>query len=398
MSAAASLRLGFIPLVDCASLVVAQERGFFAAEGLEVALSREASWANIRDKVQIGLLDGAHMLGPMPLAMSLGAGGERTAMIAPMSLNLNGSAITVSRSLAEAMRKADPGAMAARPRTARALARLVEERRRRGGPAFRFATVFPFSMHAYELRYWLAEAGVDPDRDIRLSVIPPPRMTDRLKSGDIDGFCVGAPWSAVSVAEGSGGILVRGSEFWRSGPDKVFGVARSWAQANPEMLQAILRALLGAAAWADRPENRDALAAMLAQERYVGVEPALIRQSLDDIVFFRHAAAFPWRSHAAWFLSQMARWGQIPSDTDAAMVADAVYRPDLFRMAAASVGAPAPTADRKIEGARHAAWTLEGSGEAIAMAPDLFFDGRSFDPDNVPGYLGRFSISRMIPA
>jgi ABC-type nitrate/sulfonate/bicarbonate transport system substrate-binding protein len=200
MNGRSDFRLGFIALNDCAPLVVAKEKGFFDGEGLSVDLSREASWANIRDKVAMGALDGAHMLGPLPIAVNLGLSGERTPMIAPMSLNLNGSAITISTALADAMRAADPEGMASRPRSAAPLAKVVEARRAAGQPPLVFAVVFPFSVHNYQVRYWMAAAGVDPDRDVRITAVPPARMTARLAAGDIDGFCVGAPWNAQAAA------------------------------------------------------------------------------------------------------------------------------------------------------------------------------------------------------
>ena len=393
------LRLGFVALTDAAPLIVAAETGQLAAEGLNVVLCREASWANIRDKVQAGLLDGAHMLGPMALATSLGAGSERTPLVAPLSLNLNGSAITVSKALAEAMRAADPSAMAERPRTARALAAVVRARQASGEPRLILAAVFPFFMHAYELRYWMAQAGIDPDRDIRLVIIPPERMAARLKSGEIDGFCVGAPWHAVSAVEGAGEIILHASEFWRSGPDKVFAVTEAFAERNPDVLRALIRALIRASAWAESPENRMALAAILAREPYVGAPEAIIRQSLpspsrgaEEIVFHRHAAGFPWRSHALWFLTQMLRWGQIEPEVDITAAARAVYRPDLYRAAASDIGAPAPAVDEKVEGAHAETWTLETAGAPIAMGPDRFFDGRVFDPDRMSAYLRGFEI------
>ncbi|MDB5451811.1 MAG: thiamine biosynthesis protein, partial [Caulobacteraceae bacterium] len=212
------LRLGFIPLNDAAPLIVAKERGFFEGEGLRVDLSREASWANIRDKVAAGILDGGHMLAPMTLAASMGVGGERTPMTVPLSLNLNGSAVTVSTALAAAMRAIDPQGMAAHPRTAAPLARLIAARHAFGERPLIFAVVFPYSMHAYELRYWLAAAGIDPDRDLRLVVAPPQRMAERLAAGEIDGFCVTAPWNALSVSQGVGEIVVYASDIWRMGP------------------------------------------------------------------------------------------------------------------------------------------------------------------------------------
>jgi two-component system, oxyanion-binding sensor len=401
------LRLGFIALNDCAPLVVAKELGFFEGEGLRVDLSREASWANVRDKVAVGALDGGHMLGPMTLAASMGVGGERTPMTVPLSLNLNGSAVTVSVQLAQALREIDPEGMAGRPLTARPLARLIRARQAMGQPPLTFAVVFPYSMHNYELRYWLAAAGIDPDRDIRMTVVPPPRMAERLRSGEIDGFCVTAPWNALAVTEGTGEILIYASELWGIGPDKVFGVTREWGEEHPAALQAVIRALLRAAAWADAPDNRAGLATILAKPEYVDAPEQVIAQSLvgsppysavtpgsaslDYLIYHRYAASFPWRSHALWFLSQMLRWGQIGPEIDLAAVAAAVYRPDLFRLAAADLNEPAPLVDEKVEGAHAEAWSLDG----IVMAPDLFMDGRVFDPAMIVEYAASFAVKRF---
>lgn len=403
------LRLGFIALSDCAPLVVASELGFFEREGLRVQLSREASWANVRDKIAVGALDGGHLLAPMALTASMGVGGERTPMIAPMSLNLNGSAVTVSKALAAELRAIDPEGMAASPRTARPIARLVAERKAAGLPALSFAVVFPYSMHAYELRYWLAAAGVDPDLDIRLFVAPPVRMAERLAAGEIDGFCVGAPWNAYTVEQGIGEILVYASEIWRVGPDKAFAVTRDWADANPRALHAVVRALISAAAWADEPENRPALATLLSGPDYVDAPEAVVRRSLvgapahppagegqasDYIIFSRYAAGFPWRSHALWFLTQMVRWGQIGPEVDIRAVAEAVYRPDIYRKAAEDLGAPAPLVDVKAEGNHGEPWVLEEATKPISMAPDTFLDGRIFDPRKPGAYVAGFPIAR----
>jgi len=370
--------LGFIPLTDCAPLVVAQAKGFFAAEGLDVALSREASWATIRDKVAVGALDAAHMLAPMALAATLGAGGEPTPMIAPLALNRNGSGVTVSTALAGALRRIDPAAMAETPVTARALAGVIAERRAAGAPPLTFAVVFPYSVHNYALRYWMSQAGVDPDRDVRIVVTPPPRMVEQLAAGVIDGFCVGAPWNAVARAEGIGEVLLRASDIWRDGPDKVFGMTRAWAEDHPDTLQAALRALISASAWADDPAHRQELVALLARPEHVGADPEAIAWALDgEIVFHADDAGFPWRSHAAWFLSQMARWGQIAPDLDVMATAAEVYRPDLYRQAARSLGLPSPAEDARIEG------------------PKAFFDGQVFDPATADAYARGFPIGRL---
>jgi ABC-type nitrate/sulfonate/bicarbonate transport system substrate-binding protein len=382
VSGLVELRLGFIPLTDCAPIVVAKALGFFEEEGLDVTLSREVSWATIRDKVTVGALDGAHMLAPMALASTLGAGGgEAVPMIAPLALNLNGSAITVSAALAEMLREIDPVGMAQSPITARPLARLIERRRELGEAQLTFAIVFTYSMHAYALRYWMAEAGIDPDRDVRLMVTPPPRMVEQLQSGGVDGFCVGAPWNAVAVQEGLGEVLIRASEFWPGSPDKVLGTKAAWAQAYPDELRALLRALIRAAIWADDQVNRPELVGLLVRPEHVGASAEAIGRALEDeIVFHAGAAGRPRREHALWFLSQMARWGQVDSRLDFDAIADGVYRPDLFGAAATSLG---PILDA----------TLVFEDASVTRSAALF-DGVAFDPADVAAYASRFSIGR----
>lgn len=318
-----ALTLGFIPLTDCAPLIVARDKGFFADEGLDVTLSREASWATIRDKVAYGALDGAHMLGPMALAATLVAGRETAAMIAPLALNRNGAGITVSLALAERLATAS-------------LAEIVAARRAAGQTPLTFAVVFAFSIHNYALRGWLADAGVDPDRDVRVVVTPPPRMVDQLADGQIDGFCVGAPWNAVAMETGAGRTLVATSAILPDAPDKVLGVSAAWAARNPGPLAGLLRALSRAGAWADQPRNRDELIGLLAHPGAVGVAASAIAGALGgEIVFHAGGASVPTRMDALWILSQMQRWGQVGSDVDPAIL-DEVFRPDLLEQALAA--------------------------------------------------------------
>jgi ABC-type nitrate/sulfonate/bicarbonate transport system substrate-binding protein len=337
------LNLGFIPLTDCAPLVVAKHRGFFADEGLDVALSREASWATIRDKVAVGALDGAHMLAPMALAAGAGVGGTTAPMVAALSLGANGAAITLSNRLTRNL----GGEGLAALETARALARLVEERRAAGDPQLVFAVVFPFSMHNYLLRYWLAQAGIDPDLDVRLVVTPPPRMVEQLRIGEVDGICVGAPWNAVAARGGLGRIVLRSSQFWPGGPDKVLGVAEAFAAADAPRLHALVRALVRAQVWADAPGRREELAELLARPEHVDAEADAIAAALDgELVFHHGAAGTPRREHARWILGQMRRWNQIPAAVDQAAVAARVYRPEFALEAQRSLGleptVPAP--------------------------------------------------------
>jgi NitT/TauT family transport system ATP-binding protein/nitrate/nitrite transport system substrate-binding protein len=375
----ATLKLGFIALTDCAALVVAKELGLFTAVGLDVTLSREASWANIRDKVVSGALDGAHMLAPMALACTLGAGAPATPVIAPLSLNANGSSIVLSKPLAEQVRSLGGGGGTLR--TADPLGRLIDRRAATRGRPLTFAVVFPFSIHNYLLRYWLADAGIDPDRDVRLTVIPPPRVAARMLAGEVDGFCAGAPWGAVAETADAGEMWVQGSQISRGAPDKVLGVTAAWAQRHPDALQAMLRALIRAALWADEPDNRDALAKMLARPEYVGAPVAELRRALVEpeafaLRFHAEDAGYPRRLHALWLLSQMRRWGQIDESVDVYAAAEQVYRPDLYLEAVGAVGAPT-------------------RGRLLDVEPlKPMFDGRAFDPSRFDDYLESFPLRR----
>jgi two-component system, oxyanion-binding sensor len=365
------LVVGFIPLLDCASLVVAAERGFAAQEGIDLRLVRETSWANIRDRVIVGHFDAAHMLAPMTVASSLGIGHIKAPFIAPLSLGLGGNAITVSSSLWQAMKR--EGAVAGDFTIAQgaALKRVIQARR---GEPLTFGMVYPFSCHNYELRYWLAAAGIDPDRDVRLAVIPPPFLVDALRTGQIDGFCVGEPWSSVAVDAGVGSIVLPTTALWPLSPEKVLGCRAEWAQHYPEQLACLLRAVYRAAQWVESPENHAAVARLLAEPRYVGISAGILARALsgrlplypgadptklaDFYVPASHHAAFPWVSHAFWIYEQMIRWRQVEPAADHTAVVRSTYRPDLYRGALASLDSDIPPTDLKVE---------------------RFFDGGSFD-------------------
>lgn len=363
--------LGFIPLLDCASLVAAAERGFAAEEDLQLALVRETSWANIRDRLVIGHLDAAHMLGPMTVASTLGIGHVKVPVIAPLALGLGGNAITVSSRLWEQMShegaclEADPRVQAA------ALRRVVASRRE----PLTFAMVYPFSCHNYELRYWLAAAGIDPDREVRLVVIPPPFLVDALRARQIDGFCVGEPWNSVAVQAGAGVIVAATTAIWPFSPEKVLGCRLEWAQRHPKQLASLQRALYRASQWCEQPAHHAELASLLAQPRYVGAPADLLHQGLagrltlaahskptlleNFYVPARHNATFPWVSHALWFYAQMLRWKQIEFSASHIAAVRSTYRPDLYRAALAALNPDMPREDSKIE---------------------RFFDGQTFDP------------------
>ncbi len=370
--------VGFIPLLDCASLAVAAELGFAAAEGLDLELVRETSWANIRDRVIVGHFDAAHMLAPMPVASTLGIGHIKAPFIAPISLGLGGNAITVSLPLWRQMTEqgAVAGDFSLSP--AQALQRVIVARERARLEPLTLGMVYPFSCHNYELRYWLAAAGIDPDRDVRLAVIPPPYLADALRAGQIDGFCVGEPWSSVAVDAGVGVIVTPTTALWPLSPEKVLGCRTEWAERQPELLARLLRALYRAAVWIECEENHAAVARLLAQPNYVGAAEGLLHRALagrlslqpgaepttlrDFYVPARQAATFPWVSHALWFYAQMIRWRQVEFHAGHLAAVRATYRPDLYRSALQSLGVDSPGADLKVE---------------------RFFDGRRFDPEDL---------------
>jgi nitrate/nitrite transport system substrate-binding protein len=346
----------------------------------------------------------------MAFAATLGAGPHQQPVGTALALGLGGNAITVSLELLRSMEAEGPDALASPAGRAQALAAVVARRRAAGAPPLRLATVFPFSMHAYELRYWLASAGIAPDRDVRLLVVPPPRMVAALETGAIDGFCVGEPWSTVAVLRGSGAVALATHEIWNHAPEKVLGVARDWAERFPETHRALLRALLRAARWCDEPEHRPELARLLAARGYVeapleALLPSLVgelrvgggevRRIPDFHVFHRFAAGFPWRSHAAWILAQMLRWGQLEKPIDVRAAAAEVYWTELHREAAAEVGVPCPASDEKVEGIHAATWRVPAGGGEILLGSDLFLDGARFDASRVVQHLREAAVHEL---
>jgi ABC-type nitrate/sulfonate/bicarbonate transport system substrate-binding protein len=442
MSAAdARLRIGFIPLADAATAIVAVDKGFAAAEGLDVELVREVSWSNVRDKLNIGLFDAAHLLAPVAIASSLGIGHVKVPILAPFNLSLNGNAITVSPALysaladaaaalaseasgqrgdskvrahgaledasrgADARERADveraddtrpePGSSAragdlADPMvSARALARVVAARRSQGAEPLTFGMTFPFSTHNYQLRFWMAAGGVDPDEDIRLVVLPPPYMVDSLANRHVDAFCVGAPWNSVAVDLGVGRILHFGSDILARASEKVLAVRGVWAQEHPDVLRRLLRAHARAASYVADPVHRDEVTAMLAAPSRLAVSRDAIRRTLDGrlkvafdgttraneryLIIGRAGASRPDKTQAAWLLAQMVRWGQVPMSAERLAAATAVFRPDLYDDA------------------------LPGESEPFAGEPSDgigAFAGAPFDPADIAAHLAGWKIRR----
>jgi NitT/TauT family transport system ATP-binding protein/nitrate/nitrite transport system substrate-binding protein len=312
------LKLGFVPLADAAALIVAQAKGFFAGEGLQVELVREVSWATLRDKLAVGALDGAHMLAPLALASTLGLGGHAAPVTAPFVLNRGGAAVVLSARIGGG---ADPAA---------AIRRVVMARREQGSTPLTFAVVFPHSIHAYLLRRWLADAGVDPDRDVAITVAPPSRMADLLEAGVIEGFSAGEPWPAAAQAAGAGRVAARASAVWPNAPDKVLGVREAWATTQPLALAALLRALAAAADWAGAEAHRGELLAVLAAPEHVGLAPERLAAGLQDVRLAGAAVNAPTEADAVWLVRQMSHWGQLQPASDAAAAARRTFRSDLY--------------------------------------------------------------------
>jgi NitT/TauT family transport system ATP-binding protein len=340
------LRIGFIPLADAAALIVAVDKGFAAEQGLAIDLVREISWSNVRDKLNIGLFDAAHLLAPVAIASSLGIGHVKVPLVAPFMLGLNGNAITISPALYQALTAAKDGDLFDPHVSALALARVVAQRRKRGADPLVFGMTFPFSMHNYLLRFWMAAGGIDPDEDVRLVVLPPPYMVESLASRQVDGFCVGAPWNSVAVELGIGHILHFGSDIIGRAPEKALAVRAAWVAQHGEALQFLLRALGRATAFINDPEHLDEVAALIAAPNRVGVAPPLIRATLQGrlpigldgtsrsdpsyMLIGRDGAARPEPVHAAWLYAQMVRWKQAPPSAELLAAAKACFRPDLY--------------------------------------------------------------------
>jgi NitT/TauT family transport system ATP-binding protein len=306
----------------------------------------------------------------------------RVPLIAPCALGLGGNAITTSLALWDELDGAG-ASIGCDPRTTGAALRaVVAARARAAREPLTFAVVYPFSSHNYELRYWLAACGIDPDRDVRLVVIPPPFLVDALRAYQIDGFCAGEPWNSLAVRVGAGVIAAPTTDVWPGSGEKVLGCRREWAERHPGELAALIRAIYRAALWCGDPAHHAELAGLLAEPRHVGAPAELLRQALanrlslaprvpprqfdDFFVTARQHATFPWTSHALWFYSQMVRWRQIARSDENTAAARSTYRPDLYRSALAPFRIVLPPADGREE---------------------RFFDGGRFDPAAVETYL-----------
>lgn len=348
------LRIGWIPLTDAAVLIAAARLGFARQEGLEIELVREVSWANIRDKLILGRFDAAHMLAPLAIATTLGIGHVRAPLAAPFALNLNGNAITVSQALAAELDTERTGTGLAE--TASAIGRIARRRLTAGAEPLTFAAVFPFSTHLYQLRLLLAAAGLDPEADVRIVVVPPPYMVETLAQGLVDGFCVGSPWNSVAVEAGVGRILALGTDIGARLPEKLLAMPAAALDAEPARTEALVRALDRAACWCADPANHDDLAAMLAEPAHLDLPCEVILRTLtsrmrtgegdrsladsDFLLLGGDGVNRPDPGHAAWLLAEMVAAGQVADFSEEALkLGAAVCRADIYDRA---LGAPAP--------------------------------------------------------
>jgi ABC-type nitrate/sulfonate/bicarbonate transport system substrate-binding protein len=322
-----TVRIGMLRLTDSAPVVMAESRSLFQSLDIAPVLSIEPSWAGIAGKLTHGLLDAAVMLPPLVLASVLGFRGPPANLVVPMGLSQGGNTIVIG---GEAFKES-----AGLPPGARLLAWLADQP---GRP--RIAVVHQFSTHNLLLRYWLALTGVDPDRDIETVVVPPEQVVPALANREIAGFCAGAPWGVAAELGGIGSVLLGTSDIWPFHPEKCLAVRREWAGANPEALTRMLRAVMRAQIICDMAEEADNVVATLAEADGLALPREAVRAALpggsgqEQIHFHGAGAAFPAPPHAMWFLRQMRRWRWLAADVNIAAVARAVYRPDLFSLAA----------------------------------------------------------------
>lgn len=372
------MRIGLLRLTDGAPVLAAHEFGFFADEGLDTEIHVEPSWANIADKLAYGFLDAAVIVPPLAFNVHLGLRGAAERLVIPYGVSTGGNSVTLARPLGETVLRR---ARSEDVPILQALASCVS------GGGLTLGVVHAYSTHNLLLRYWLATAGIEAPRDVRLTVVAPARAVEALTSGEIAGFCAGAPWGEVARRAGAGVTVAATNDIWRNAPEKSLAVRARWMDENLGALDGALRALLRASRFCDAPENAEYAAALLSRRRYVSIDPHAILAGLPGgaapnrgCSFHRGAATFPWRSQGLWFLNEMRRWGLLDPGIGLEALAGDVYRPDLYRAALKDTGESVPVADSKTEGGHGAPWNVAGSTGPIDMPGDAFCDGAVFDP------------------
>jgi nitrate/nitrite transport system substrate-binding protein len=337
-----NVRFGIIALTDCSSIVMAHELGYFKQFGINSVVSKEASWAVIRDKMNLGENQATHMLIGMPFASTMGLlGSPVKPMVIPWMLNRNGQAITLNNKL-----------LAAGVKTPKDLKPIAEKAKASGDP-LTFAMTFPPGTHAMWTRYWLASGGIHPDKDITLITIPPPQMVANMKVDKMDGFCVGEPWNARAIADKIGFTVTTTQKMWKDHPEKVCAFTEDFATKNPKTVKAILKALHLSSVWIDKMENRKKMADVVSQATYINCPPEIIygrlmgeydygdgRKEKDSnyMIFSQRECNFPQKTFGLWWLSQFRRWGMVPSAPDYQGIAKRVMRQDIYLDAMKDMG------------------------------------------------------------
>jgi nitrate/nitrite transport system substrate-binding protein len=338
------VRIGFIPLTDCASVVMASVLKFDEKYGIKIIPSKEASWAGVRDKLVNGELDMAHVLYGLVYGVHLGVSGPKKDMAVLMTLNNNGQAITLSRKLA------DKGAV-----DGASLAKLMKAEKRE----YSFAQTFPTGTHAMWLYYWMATYGINPMADAKIITVPPPQMVANMRVGNMDGYCVGEPWGHRAIVDGIGITAVTTQDIWKDHPEKVLGSTADFVRKNPNTARAVTMAVLEAGRWIDASlSNKMKMAETIADKSYVNTGVDAINQRIlgryqnglgktwDDpnhMKFFNDGAVtFPYLSDGMWFLTQHKRWGLIKEHPDYLAVAKQINQIDLYKQAASQLGVSVP--------------------------------------------------------
>lgn len=341
------VKIGFIPLTDCSSVVMASVMGFDKKYGIKITPTKEASWAAVRDKLVNGELHAAHVLYGLIYGVHLGIGGPKKDMANLMSLNNNGQAISLSAALKE--KGVTDGA---------ALAKLVAKKEKE----YTFAQTFPTGTHAMWLYYWLAANGIDPMKDVKTIVVPPPQMVANMRVGNMDGFCVGEPWNQRAIIDKIGFTAVTTQDIWTDHPEKILGTTAEFVQKYPKTARAMVCAILEASMWIDAsPINRSKTAEVVAAKSYINTDVDVIRSRMigqyenglgkswsekNYMKFYNDGAVnFPYLSDGMWFLTQHRRWGLLKEDVDYLAVAKQINKIDLYKEAASIVKAPVPKSE-----------------------------------------------------
>jgi nitrate/nitrite transport system substrate-binding protein len=352
------LAVGFIPITCATPIIMAHPMGFYKKHGLDVEVIKTAGWAVIRDKTINKEYDAAHMLSPMPLAITLGAGSRPIPYTAPAIENINGQAITLS-------------------------VKHKDRRDPKSWKGFRFAVPFDYSIHNYLLRYYLAEHGLDPDKDVQIRAVPPPEMVANMRADNLDGFLGPDPMNQRAVYDGVGFIHLLSRELWDGHPCCVFAASQEFVTTMPNTYAALLKSIIDATAYASKAENRKEIAEAIAPAAYINQPVTVLEQILtgtfaDGLGKVQKVPnrvdfdPFPWESFAVWILTQMKRWGQIKGDVDYAAVAKQVFLATDTIKLMNEVGLKPPSSTTK----------------------SFSVMGKAFDPAKPEDYIASFSIKR----